>query len=223
MIVDVFTSQSISVVKVNQDSGGGYVIELMMMMMMMLVTVVAVAVLARASEWSTSHYGLTDVSTSSLVGVVRESAWSDTTNSNGSDANPIAATTAASPHQQEQQQRPQMKNYSSYEELELLSANWQIVLVILYSLTAALALIGNVISIWVLTSGKRSSKELRIFLVNLSLSDITMALFSIPFTYTDFMLGRWIFAPAFCPIVQLMQMTSVFVSVYTLTAIGIDR
>ena len=116
-----------------------------------------------------------------------------------------------------------LKNYSSYEELELLNIEWQIVLVMVYSLTAAIALFGNVIAIWVLMSGKRSSKELRLFLVNLSLADITMALFSIPFTYTDFMLGRWIFAPMFCPIVQLMQMTSVFVSVYTLTAIGIDR
>lgn len=115
------------------------------------------------------------------------------------------------------------KVFTSYKDLELLSSNWQIFLIILYTLTAALALFGNIISIWVIVSGKRSSKELRLFLVNLSLSDITMAIFSIPFTYTHFMFGRWIFAPAFCPIVQLMQMTSVFVSVYTLIIIGIDR
>jgi hypothetical protein len=108
-------------------------------------------------------------------------------------------------------------------DLELLNQKWQISLIVLYSLTAALSLIGNSIAIWVLMAGKRSSRELRMFLVNLSLSDITMALFSIPFTYTDFMLGRWIFLPLFCPVVQFMQLASVFVSVYTLTAIGIDR
>ncbi|XP_054156931.1 substance-P receptor-like isoform X2 [Oppia nitens] len=108
-------------------------------------------------------------------------------------------------------------------DLELLEPKWQVMLIILYSLTATLSLVGNVIAIWVLTAGKRSSRELRIFLVNLSLSDITMAIFSIPFTYTDFMLGRWIFYPSFCPVVQFMQLASVFVSVYTLTAIGIDR
>jgi hypothetical protein len=108
-------------------------------------------------------------------------------------------------------------------ELDLLDQKWQILLIVLYSLTAALSLIGNTIAIWVLMAGKRSSRELRMFLVNLSLSDITMALFSIPFTYTDFMLGRWIFLPQFCPVVQFMQLASVFVSVYTLTAIGIDR
>jgi len=112
---------------------------------------------------------------------------------------------------------------SSINDLELLDAFWQTLLITLYSLTAALSLIGNIIAIWVLMAGKRSSRELRMFLVNLSLSDITMALFSIPFTYTDFMLGRWIFLPQFCPVVQFMQLASVFVSVYTLTAIGIDR
>ncbi|KAH8033193.1 hypothetical protein HPB51_008131 [Rhipicephalus microplus] len=61
------------------------------------------------------------------------------------------------------------------------------------------------------------------FLVNLALSDIAMAVFSIPFTYTDFMLGRWIFEPLFCPVVLFMQHVSVIVSVYTLTAIGVDR
>ena len=108
-------------------------------------------------------------------------------------------------------------------DYELLDPFWQSFLIALYSLTAALSFIGNIIAIWVLMAGKRSSRELRMFLVNLSLSDVTMALFSIPFTYTDFILGRWIFHPAFCPFVQFMQLTSVFVSVYTLTVIGIDR
>lgn len=112
---------------------------------------------------------------------------------------------------------------SELEPVEALSKTLQVFLICLYTVTAILALVGNATAIWVLMVGKRSSRELRIFLVNLALSDITMALFSIPFTYTDFMLGRWIFHPLFCPFVQFMQLCSVFVSVYTLTAIGIDR
>ncbi|CAH1407816.1 unnamed protein product [Nezara viridula] len=68
-----------------------------------------------------------------------------------------------------------------------------------------------------------SSSELKSFLINLAVSDVAMAVFSIPFTYTMFLLGRWIFEPWFCPVVMTMQHTSVLVSVYTLTAIGIDR
>ncbi|XP_054157023.1 RYamide receptor-like [Oppia nitens] len=111
----------------------------------------------------------------------------------------------------------------SITDFELIDRFWQSFLITLYSLTAAVSFIGNIIAIWVLMAGKRSSRELRMFLVNLSLSDVIMALFSIPFTYTDFIMGRWIFMPQFCPIVQFMQLTSVFVSVYTLTIIGIDR
>lgn len=109
------------------------------------------------------------------------------------------------------------------KSLEAMGRDMQIFLIILYSMTALLALGGNATVIVVLLLGKRSSRELRTFLVNLAVSDICMALFSIPFTYTDFMLGRWVFHPIFCPFVQFMQHVSVFASVYTLTAIGLDR
>ncbi|XP_022251604.1 probable G-protein coupled receptor 83 [Limulus polyphemus] len=109
------------------------------------------------------------------------------------------------------------------QELEALGPDLQVFLIILYSLTAVLALGGNLTVILVLIFGKKSSRDLRVFLINLAASDITMATFSIPFTYTDFMLGRWIFEPFFCPIVMFMQHCSVIVSVYTLTIIGLDR
>lgn len=115
-------------------------------------------------------------------------------------------------------------NASSYKELELLSGPVQGLMSWLYGLTAAAALIGNIIAVLVLIKGKRMSKgTLRFFLINLALSDINVAAFSIPFTYDDFMKGRWEYWLFFCPVVQCMQITSVFVSVYTLAAIGIDR
>lgn len=107
--------------------------------------------------------------------------------------------------------------------LEATGPQTQIFLILLYSLTSLLALGGNATVIVVLLLGKRSSRELRTFLVNLAVSDVCMALFSIPFTYTDFMLGRWVFHPIFCPVVSYMQHISVFASVYILTAIGLDR
>jgi hypothetical protein len=100
--------------------------------------------------------------------------------------------TQKQPHALVHELQGEHNKHSSVDDLDLLGPNWQIFLIALYTLTAALALIGNVVAIWVLTYGKRSSRELRLFLVNLSLSDIMMALFSIPFTYTDFMLGRWV-------------------------------
>ena len=114
-------------------------------------------------------------------------------------------------------------NFDSSESLDALNGNIQKLLVLLYSITALLAFVGNVTVIFVLSNGKRCPMSLRKFLINLSLADVSIALFSIPFTYTDFMLGYWIFPNFMCPVAQFVQVLSVFVSVFTLTTIGIER
>ncbi|XP_013787877.2 RYamide receptor-like [Limulus polyphemus] len=116
-----------------------------------------------------------------------------------------------------------LTNPDDFPALEALGVEMQAFFITVYSLTTLLALGGNVVVVGVLAFGKRSSRDLRVFLINLAISDITMATFSIPFTYTDFMLGRWIFDPNFCPMVLFMQLCSVIVSVYTLMAVGLDR
>ncbi len=118
-------------------------------------------------------------------------------------------------------------NESDYNELPLLDAlelwPYQVILIILYSMTAFISLVSNLITIIVLLKGDRISLELWKYLINLSVSDIAMSLLSIPFTYTSFMLNRWIFPTQLCPIVNFAQTCSVFVSIWTLTIIGIDR
>lgn len=100
---------------------------------------------------------------------------------------------------------------------------WQILLIVIYSTTAFISLGSNVLTIVILLRGEHVSTELWKFLLNLSISDITMAIFCIPFTYTNYMLGRWIFPHFLCPIITFVQITSVSVSIWTLTAIGVDR
>ena len=103
------------------------------------------------------------------------------------------------------------------------SAGSRIVLILLYSLTTLLAVVGNIIVIIVFTLGWRSRTDLRIFLINLAVADLIMAMFCMPFTFTFTMLGDWIFSAPMCPIVLYMQTVSVTVSVFTNMAIGIDR
>ena len=100
----------------------------------------------------------------------------------------------------------------------------QFILITLYSLTAFLSLSLNIITIIVWFYGERSqSTEIWHLLVNLSLADIGMAIFCIPFTYTNVMLQHWIFPHPLCPVVNFTQLCFVFVSVWTLTIISIDR
>lgn len=61
--------------------------------------------------------------------------------------------------------------------LEALSDKWQNYLVIIYSLAALTSFVLNVITVIVLSRYRRS--ELREYLINLSLSDLLMSLFSI--------------------------------------------
>lgn len=61
--------------------------------------------------------------------------------------------------------------------LEALSGTWQIYLAVLYSLTAITSFILNVATVIVLSRIRRS--ELTKYLINLSVSDLLMSLFSI--------------------------------------------
>ncbi|ODM95717.1 Neuropeptide FF receptor 1 [Orchesella cincta] len=61
------------------------------------------------------------------------------------------------------------------------------------------------------------------FIANLALADIIIGLFTIPFQFQAALLQRWNlpdFMCAFCPFVQIL---SVNVSVFTLSAIAVDR
>lgn len=96
-------------------------------------------------------------------------------------------------------------------------------LVILYSLTTFLSLIGNIFVVIVFKKGKRSRTDLRPFLINLAIADLLMAFFCMPFTFADVIFRTWIFAELFCPVVLFIQTLSVAASVFTNMAIGIDR
>ena len=104
-----------------------------------------------------------------------------------------------------------------------LPRNAQIGLITLYSLTSCLAIVGNITAIVVLTLGNRSRTDLSRYLVNLAVADLCMACFCIPFTFTKSMLDRWLFGSVMCPLVLFIQVLSVAVSIFTNTAIGIDR
>lgn len=114
-------------------------------------------------------------------------------------------------------------NKTSEKSLEALDESYQIFLIILYSLTACFAFISNLLTIIVMWKGKRCTRDLRKFLINLSIADLLMAMFTIPFTYTYYMFGHWIFVPSMCSIVNFAQLTTITVSIYTLVAIAIDR
>ena len=109
-----------------------------------------------------------------------------------------------------------------YPDLEL-NPGPQAALITLYTVTTALSVFGNSLVISVLILGQKTQTVLSKFLINMAAADLLMALFCIPFNFTNTMLGHWIFGAVMCPIALFIMVTSVAVSIFTNTAIGIDR
>lgn len=58
---------------------------------------------------------------------------------------------------------------------------------------------------------------------NLAMADVIIGLFSIPFQFQAAVLQRWDLPRFMCPFCPFVQILSVNVSIFTLTAIAIDR
>ncbi|XP_077864011.1 tachykinin-like peptides receptor 99D [Saccoglossus kowalevskii] len=115
-------------------------------------------------------------------------------------------------------------NYDDYEYEDLeMSKNWQTALTVAFSITIVLSVTGNAIVIAVLLCGKSCKNDLNAYLLNLAVADLTMTIFSMSFTFTTIMYGHWIFGQLMCPVTLFTLQVTVCVSIYTLTAIGIDR
>ncbi|XP_011200848.2 RYamide receptor [Bactrocera dorsalis] len=112
------------------------------------------------------------------------------------------------------------------EEFErLYSAPIEIVIIlsIFYGGISILAIIGNSLVIWVVITARQMRTVTNTYIANLAVADVIIGLFCIPFQFQAALLQRWNlpwFMCAFCPFVQTL---SVNVSVFTLTAIAIDR
>ncbi|XP_078049906.1 RYamide receptor [Augochlora pura] len=94
---------------------------------------------------------------------------------------------------------------------------------ILYGSLAFLTLVGNSLVMWIIATSKRMQNVTNFYIANLAVADIVIGLFVIPFQFQAALLQRWDlphFLCAFCPFVKTL---SVSVSVFTLTAIAIDR
>ncbi|XP_022243216.1 RYamide receptor-like [Limulus polyphemus] len=92
-----------------------------------------------------------------------------------------------------------------------------------YGAVSLLAVVGNFCVLWIVATSLRMQTVTNFFIANLACADIIIGLFSIPFQFQAALLQRWVlpaFMCAFCPFVQTL---SVNVSIFTLTAIALDR
>lgn len=101
--------------------------------------------------------------------------------------------------------------------------NLLILLSLLYGSISLIAVIGNSLVIWIVITTKQMHSVTNFYIGNLAVADVIIGLFSIPFQFQAAVLQRWDLPKFMCPFCPFIQILSVNVSIFTLTAIAIDR
>ncbi|XP_059161232.1 cholecystokinin receptor-like [Physella acuta] len=93
----------------------------------------------------------------------------------------------------------------------------------MYVIIFTLSIVGNVLVIVTVLQNKKMRSVTNVFLLNLSVSDLLLAAFCMPFTLIPMFLRNFIFGEAMCIIIRYLQGVSVGVSCFTLVAISLER
>ena len=96
-------------------------------------------------------------------------------------------------------------------------------LAVLYGTISIIAVIGNLLVMFVVISRRNMQTVTNIFIANLAFSDVILGLFAIPFQFQTAVLQRWTIADFMCKVAPFVKNLSVNVSIFSLTLIAIDR
>lgn len=93
----------------------------------------------------------------------------------------------------------------------------------LYLCIITVGLLGNItlVKIFVTNSAMRSVPN--IFISNLAAGDMLLLLTCVPVDASRYFFDEWMFGKVGCKLIPVIQLTSVGVSVFTLTALSADR
>ncbi|XP_078253046.1 neuromedin-K receptor-like [Rhinoraja longicauda] len=117
----------------------------------------------------------------------------------------------------ESQRRPSPGN-------QFIQPSWQIALwSITYGSVVAVAVFGNLVVIWVILAHKRMRTVTNYFLVNLAFSDASVAAFNTLVNFIYAVHNDWYFGETYCRFHNFFPIAAVFASIYSMTAIAVDR
>ncbi|KAM8847363.1 neuromedin-B receptor isoform 1-T1 [Synchiropus picturatus] len=93
----------------------------------------------------------------------------------------------------------------------------------LYTVIIGVGLVGNVTLVKILAGCSAMRSGPNIFISSLAAGDLLLLLTCVPVDASRFFSERWMFGEAACKLLPTIQLTSVGVSVFTLTALSADR
>ncbi|XP_015212630.2 galanin receptor type 1 isoform X2 [Lepisosteus oculatus] len=96
---------------------------------------------------------------------------------------------------------------------------------LIFGLIFTLGVLGNSMVITVLARSKpgKPRSTTNIFILNLSIADLSYLLFCIPFQSTVYMLPTWVLGAFICKFIHYFFTVSMLVSIFTLSAMSVDR
>ncbi|XP_066510966.1 gastrin-releasing peptide receptor-like [Hoplias malabaricus] len=105
------------------------------------------------------------------------------------------------------------------------SSLWQagVFIAAVYALIIAVGLVGNVTLIRTFCTAKSLCSVPNIFMSSLALGDVLLLVTCAPVDASRYLADRWLFGRVGCKLIPFIQLTSVGVSVFTLTALAADR
>ncbi|XP_023250577.1 galanin receptor type 1-like [Seriola lalandi dorsalis] len=96
---------------------------------------------------------------------------------------------------------------------------------LIFGLIFILGVLGNTMVITVLARSKpgQPRSTTNIFILNLSVADLSYLLFCVPFQSTIYMLPTWVLGAFICKFIHYFFTVSMLVSIFTLSAMSVDR
>ncbi|XP_004609055.2 neuromedin-B receptor [Sorex araneus] len=93
----------------------------------------------------------------------------------------------------------------------------------LYLLIVTVGLLGNVLLVKIFITNSAMRSVPNIFISNLAAGDVLLLLTCVPVDASRYFFDEWMFGKVGCKLIPVIQLTSVGVSVFTLTALSADR
>uniref|UniRef100_UPI0035901CF9 neuromedin-K receptor-like n=1 Tax=Myxine glutinosa TaxID=7769 RepID=UPI0035901CF9 len=102
-------------------------------------------------------------------------------------------------------------------------ADWKVTLwSVAYAAEVAVAVLGNLVVIWIIVAHKQMRTVTNYFIVNLAFSDASVAALNTLITFTYSVQNKWYYGAAYCRFHNLFPIAAVFASIYSMTAIAGD-
>lgn len=103
------------------------------------------------------------------------------------------------------------------------SLSAQLFWILLFGLMLSVAVIGNSIVIWIILAHRRMRTVTNYFLLNLAIADLMMATFNAGFNFIFMLHSHWPFGSLYCTLNNFIAHLTVCSSVFTITAMSVDR